>query len=38
MTDLYYYLITKIIVRYAKKVSRKTKLKILGDSAVLQHQ
>jgi len=38
MTDLYYYLIYKIIVRLAKKVSRKTKLKIVGETVVLQHK
>lgn len=32
------YLISKIIVRYAKKVPRKTKLKILGETVVLKHE
>jgi hypothetical protein len=37
MTDLYHYLISKIIVRYAKNVPRK-KMKILGETVVVQHK
>jgi len=37
MINLYYYWNSKIIVRYAKKVYRKTKLKILGENVILQH-
>lgn len=35
MTGFYYYLIYKIIIWFAKKAPRKTKLKILGKSVVL---